>query len=290
MTIQTLDQLREQVQIHHLDRLEEDILKLAKPCARIISTRVDSMDAIPLGASRLGGLPDLPPDYQWKNHRGIPLTFIGQFRLSEIAPMDVEGILPPTGWLYFFYESTEQPWGSDQTERTAWDVHYLPDESAPLKRTSHPVMDVRYGPVEALPSNRVEILQGISLPDSFSSRCTLNFQNDTERDGYWELVATISDKDTTSVYQFLGYPYLIQTDVEEYADIGSQSISLDQRFPFANVDSSRWQFLFQIGSDPYPQRYLDKYWGDGGKLYICIPKASLAQRRFEDSWLTLQCY
>jgi uncharacterized protein YwqG len=31
-------------------------------------------------------------------------------------------------------------------------------------------------------------------------------------------------------------------------------------------------------------------WGDGGRLYFWIPRESLAQRRFEDVWMILQCY
>jgi uncharacterized protein YwqG len=289
VTIQTLDQLREQVRLHHLERLENEILQVAKPCARIVPTRVGSMDEIPLGASRLGGLPDLPADYQWKTYQGKPLTFIGQFRLSEIAPMDTEGILPHKGLLYFFFESIEQASGSDQTERPAWDVLYVPDESVPLIRTPHPVMETKHVRLEALPANRVDVIAGISLPHHYSSHIPFSFQNESEHHSYWNLVGAISENGTSSIHQFLGYPNLIQSDVEEYADIGSQSVSIEQRFPYRNANGTRWQFLLQIDSDTtYPPQHLGTIWASGGMLYICIPKASLAQHRFEDCWTILQ--
>lgn len=291
MTVQTLDQLREQVRIHHLERLENEILLVAKPCARIVPTRVGSMDEIPLGASRLGGLPDLPLNYQWKNHKGIPLTFIGQFRLSEIAPMDTEGILPRMGLLYFFYEQFEQPWGSDQTERPAWDVLYVPDESAPLIRTPHPLIDLEAVRLEAFAAKRVDVMPGISLPDYSSRRNPISFQDEAERKSYWNLVNTISEERTSPMHQFFGYPYLIQQhDVEEDADAFSQSVSRNQRFPYADADGTHWQFLFQIGSERGWPLQRGMMWGDLGLLYVCIPKASLAQRRFEDCWMILQCY
>ncbi len=35
-----------------------------------------------------------------------------------------------------------------------------------------------------------------------------------------------------------------------------------------------------------PQRM----WGDAGRLYFMIREEDLAARRFEDCWMTLQCY
>ncbi|MEO1646233.1 MAG: DUF1963 domain-containing protein, partial [Chloroflexota bacterium] len=46
-----------------------------------------------------------------------------------------------------------------------------------------------------------------------------------------------------------------------------------------------WQFLFQIDSDDR----LNAMWGDAGILYILIPKTSLADLKFEDSWTIMQC-
>ena len=68
-----------------------------------------ALDALPLGASRLGGLPDLPPGATWPARDGVPMEFIAQLRLAELAPLDPLGRLPAQGSLLFFYNSQ---WGT----------------------------------------------------------------------------------------------------------------------------------------------------------------------------------
>ncbi len=64
-----------------------------------------AMAALPLGASRFGGLPDLPPGAAWPERDGVPMEFIAQFRLDELAGLDPRGQLPAAGALLFFYNS-----------------------------------------------------------------------------------------------------------------------------------------------------------------------------------------
>lgn len=65
--------------------------------------------SLPVGVSKLGGLPDLPDDLAWpvldlKSH-SLPLTFVGQLNFAEIKPHDRSGLLPDRGLLYVFYLS-----------------------------------------------------------------------------------------------------------------------------------------------------------------------------------------
>lgn len=65
-----------------------------------------AMEKLPLGASRIGGLPDLPPGFPWPTSSGKKLPFIAQFQLSELPAS--EGIqLPRDGHLYFFAEYSD---------------------------------------------------------------------------------------------------------------------------------------------------------------------------------------
>ncbi len=59
------------------------------------------LDRLPLGASRIGGLPDLPPKVPWPKHHGKKLPLLAQISLSEV-PASKRGMLPPDGWLYAF--------------------------------------------------------------------------------------------------------------------------------------------------------------------------------------------
>src|SRR5688572_4066318 len=123
-----VDALREQLRVYGLERLEDKIVQLAKPAIKLIPYRVDD-NAVLIGASKLGGNPDLPPDFQWKYHGDKPLTFIGQFKLSEIASYDKNKELPETGMLYFFYEADEVP-----IKASASQLLYIEDDPLQLVR------------------------------------------------------------------------------------------------------------------------------------------------------------
>jgi Domain of unknown function (DUF1963) len=56
------------------------------------------LDALPLGGSRFGGVPDLPPDLPWPEFRERKLPFLAQIDLSVMP----KSVLPPDGWLFAF--------------------------------------------------------------------------------------------------------------------------------------------------------------------------------------------
>jgi len=55
----------------------------------------------PLGGSRVGGAPDLPPTVKWPDG-ARPLELVAQVRLEELASYDVDRLLPRAGLLLFF--------------------------------------------------------------------------------------------------------------------------------------------------------------------------------------------
>jgi len=62
----------------------------------------DAMAGLPLGGSRLGGVPDLPSGGAWPSRDGAPLQHIAQVRLDDVAGIDPDGRLPTHGTLIFF--------------------------------------------------------------------------------------------------------------------------------------------------------------------------------------------
>lgn len=80
------------------------------PAARVMSLSRPGIRLIrgPAGAcadkgSRLGGDPVMAPGMQWPAWDGVPLSFLAVIDLAKIAPLDDSGLLPPTGFLNFFY-------------------------------------------------------------------------------------------------------------------------------------------------------------------------------------------
>ena len=68
-----------------------------------VDAALDRMDerrmaALPLGESRFGGVPDLPPGIAWPVFRGKKLPLLAQIDLSALP----KSALPSEGWLYAF--------------------------------------------------------------------------------------------------------------------------------------------------------------------------------------------
>jgi uncharacterized protein YwqG len=133
----TLDEIREALRDAGLERLADVAERLTLPAIRIEPTMVDE-DTIPIGASKFGGRPDLPPDFIWPEWKGTGLTFLAQFQLSELVSYDVERLLPNDGMLYFFYEVEAQPWGGEPPDRGVWQVMFYDGAPAVLERRSSP--------------------------------------------------------------------------------------------------------------------------------------------------------
>src|SRR5690349_1139828 len=132
----TLDEIREALRAD-LGRLADVAERLTLPAIRIEPQMVDE-DTIPVGASKFGGRPDLPPDFIWPEWKGTGLTFLAQFQLSELVAYVVERLLPSEGMLYFFYEVESQPWSYEPTDRGAWQDLFYDGAISALERRSSP--------------------------------------------------------------------------------------------------------------------------------------------------------
>jgi uncharacterized protein YwqG len=117
---------------------------------------------VDVGRSKLGGLPDLPSSMEWPVWKNQPLSFIGQFRMTEAAPHDSDGALPHTGFLYFFYEANEQVWGYDPAHRGAWRVlHYDGPESELCRRLKPGIHPAGTVPEDEFQECVLEFSQGV---------------------------------------------------------------------------------------------------------------------------------
>lgn len=133
----TLDEIRDALRAAGLERLADVAERLTLPAIRIEPTIVDE-DTIPVGASKLGGRPDLPPDFVWPERVGKALGFLAQFNLAEVALYDVEKALPSSGILYFFYDFAAAPWGLYAEDRGKWIVQYSSLQPQSFRRAEWP--------------------------------------------------------------------------------------------------------------------------------------------------------
>jgi len=88
-----------------------------------LHTTLASDEDLAVGATKIGGRPDLPRDRQWPEWRGAPLNFLAQIGLAGIAEYDSDGELSHEGMLSFFFDYTN--WVSRDVIRKARSPAYF---------------------------------------------------------------------------------------------------------------------------------------------------------------------
>jgi hypothetical protein len=125
-------------------------------------TALASDDELALGATKIGGQPDLPPAMSWPEWRGAPLNVVAQIQLADIAAYDSDGELPHDGALSFFFDRTN--WGKPgrDAEGSLATVLYRPVGAVVQRLPWTDALDARerYAPLAVASSTRE-----LSLPD-----------------------------------------------------------------------------------------------------------------------------
>lgn len=266
-----------------LARMAENIAQLARPCIPIGTTPSDD-STLPVGASKFGGLADVPLHFSWPHWNDQPLAFLGQINLAAIAKNAMAAPLPSRGLLSFFYDREQSTWGFDPNDKGSWRVYLFPNDS--LRRTAPPM------PVpEAIgyAACGLSFDEGLTLPGWESLYLPRLNLTDVERDRYCKFDADeASDK---GGHQLLGHPKEIQGDTQLECQLATNSLH-DRcpeiyQTPCCELESlaSQWMLLFQCDSDDN----VGWMWGDGGRLYFWIMEADLKIRRFDRVWMILQC-
>lgn len=267
-----------------LARRTGEILELARPCVHLVADPVGSAD-LPTGTSRIGGLPDLPPGTEWPLWKGEPQAFLAQLDLADVAGLPGTEVLPPDGFLAFFYTARQDTWGFDPDDRGSWAVvHVTPGSRLARARPPGPLPDggvfdlcvptVR--PALSLPVWDTKHVEGLGLSDE-------------EVDAYREMTHLLDGADH---HRLLGHPDQIQGDmtvecqlVSHGLNIGDGSAWNDRRARIPEPGWSDWRLLLQVASDEGP----GMMWGDAGFLYFWIREQDLARRAFDRVWTILQC-
>lgn len=263
------------IEFHNLKEQRRAIRKIARH-AILLRTKKSSEAKIPLGATKIGGLPDLPARTEWPAYRdGKPLAFLAQINLAEIARLGtpIKG-LPSNGLLSVFSvwgrtaETDDNPEGVE--EKTGWTavLHTLPRVKLERRKIppgihSFKAAAVEPTPILSLPNHRAEPpLEALGWTDDEYERFD-EMQSDYRsiQMGHW-----LENSDTDASHHLLGGYALFQ-----------------QEFPKEVLEKGLAMFL-QIGTDDNARMG----WGDGGELTFYADAKALAKGRFERIWGTCQ--
>lgn len=206
----------------------------------------DEDSAIPVGASRLGGVSDLPAGAAWPRRDGRPMAMLAQIDLSEAAAyLESDESLPREGLLSLFVD----PGALD--EPGSWQLLFTAAGVA-LTRISPPS---ELADVDRIPAARVVFEREMTWPTEHSAALEAVGLSWSQIQAYAEAVDTEGDR---PIHRMLGHPTLLQP--------------LDPRD--AGPDLC---LLLQIDSDDA----IGWSWGDFGCLYVWIARADLAAGHFD---------
>jgi uncharacterized protein (TIGR02996 family) len=191
-----------------MPNIKEPLLRLARPALRLVEIVTDDR-VLPVGASKVGGKPDLPTGFPWPKGSDCrafywkqPATaehlagfagFLAQVNFAEIAGTCATRGLPQNGVLSFFGFQN-----SADTNVIGAKAVFFPDPSK-LRRTAPPGESARTNR-EMVPS-RLQFEEMFDLPDCFNSPWSeeLNFSQE------WEFVEQIYQLTGRELRNFLGY-------------------------------------------------------------------------------------
>lgn len=213
----------------------------------------DEHDAIPVGASRLGGMADLPVGASWPQRDGRPMAMLAQIDLAEAAPyLDGDEPLPREGLLSLFVDpgALEEP-GS-------WQLWFT-DAGVDLTRRAPPP---ELGGEDRLAAARVVFEREMSWPTWESAALDALGLSWPQIQAYGDAADFFEDR---PIHRMLGHPTLLQGHDPHDAD---PNLCL----------------LLQIDTDDA----LGWSIGDVGCLYIWIAHGDLAAGRFERAMLQVQ--
>lgn len=299
--------IQELIDANGLSHIAGELLQSLKYSIRL-KTRAVTEDQLAVGASKIGGTPDLPPDMQWPEWSNGPLSFICQIHLPDITPYDRDYLLPHTGMLYFFYHYNddadvytfmeERPDGPPP-----WRVIYVESDVFQLVRTPAPA--ILSSEVELFAPCAIDFSTELTIPDFDSpwleklglTYDTLKPDAPPERKEEFAKFLRLCEQinslygDPNLIHRSLGHPDTVQRDImiecQTYANGQDLDEYLSQSTGMAHINEGArdWVLLLQIDSDDDA----NMMWGDVGRIYYCIRREDLLKRNFNRAWFAFQC-
>jgi len=265
------------------------LLPLLAPSLRLKAAAADGKPSVdearlPPGASKLGGLPDLPAGTAWPEWDGVPLALVAQVHLDDLRAYPAAAALPGAGWLHFFYDARQQAFGDKPGDRGAWQVRYTPGEAAAgLTRQAAPASlpaASRFKPCAvAWALDWTMPLQ----PSVLNPKLAWTPDEQSKYDAFIE--QHFADR-SGPLHRLLGQADDIQDDMHLQCQLLSHGVSdeHDPRAAALAAGALNWRLLLQVDSDAAA----GMRWGSAGRLYFWVEQDALQARRFDNVWMAMQ--
>lgn len=276
----------------------EVILGLARPAVRLSHGQRGS-------ETHLGGSARLEPGELWPMLDSRALALVVVLDLAELSKFGVDIDLPVEGYLNFFYDAEEQSvWGFEPGDHLAWRVVYATSSSAievppPPDAPTFPTVWLTAEQALTIPGWEEPVASPL-FPAHGPSRNGLvgkraDKKDQARRDAYFAVQDSWRKTGENPDYighQVGGWPVLQQGPIWRECDLVSQGYPLGTSEQWSAAEragvpdtQADWRLLLQVESDDAA----GWMWGDVGALYYTVRSNEPAERKFDRSWMILQC-
>lgn len=275
---------------HQCDHISEYLLENTRQGIRYSKSEVENYEAA--GHSRIGGDPDLPSHTEWPaTTDGIPMTFVAQLNLNDLAGQADTPLLPKSGMLYFFVGVDEPAYNIEHHV-----IHVQANELASVKRRMAPETTALE---EQFNGYRIEARTSLEPPNYAYADYDVIESDTFDYDDYEDLTFAISEHQNEDIATMFGYPTDQHGDCEHEAAL---MILTGQDYDYhpeqalrqitdhfaGNRDKAEEEIqdtlmLLEIESD----NDVGFCWWDAGVLHFFIRKEDLLAGRFDRTYCSL---
>lgn len=232
-------EIRKIVEESPLAARADEVMALAQPAVKMNTYLVEDGD-LPLGASRMGVAPDLPPGVPWPENKGRPVEFLAQIDFAAVAGACALPGFPDSGWVALFRD-LKAAYEGDYEDDGQWRWLHFDCSPDMLVRTAHPGE-----PEETFNFCEVTFEPELCLPGDITDRFETGDEA-ADEEAYEYFDNTLWDVSRGPFHRLGGPPMLIQSDQGDYAG---------------------WELLMQIDSDDE----VGWMWGDMGRIYYWVKR------------------
>ncbi|MGJ3248484.1 MAG: DUF1963 domain-containing protein [Elainellaceae cyanobacterium] len=280
--------LEQMIDERGLSAAKARIMALVRPAIALIPDVADENE-IPLGSTKLWGLPHVPPGFDWPKSEGMVLGFLGQVNLAELKNCYDLG-LPSHGLLSFWFHQ-----GLENGIWSVWGKVFHFHDSAltllewPKDSDRH---DMSWVFEFSNTTWKASMIVFPSLPYDYYIdnvyQSLLNLSED-ESDIYCELQSELDEVFDLprNDYQIGGYPHRCQCDPQRYIYLYANNI---KESDFDEEDSEAMTTMLNFAQNLRLLAQFDANNEDisdqsEASIYFFYPEANLAQHDFENPYL-----
>jgi uncharacterized protein YwqG len=223
----------------------------------------------------------MPPDLEWPLRNGVPMSFLAQLDLAELHSV-LPSFLPSSGYLYFFYDTSEMVWGFEPGHFGGWSVLYSKEKQSRFVERKAPgrsKASLVFGQkcvtpviIQLLP-DKADLWFGDE--SSYAKRRPLPFKG-------------------LPRHQALGEPTKIQSgNLPLQCEMLSRGMEPNEFGVYRHPDRRNleaagrdWKLLLQIETD----KDIGWNWWDEGTLYFWVRESDGRKGDFSKVWMKLQTH